>query len=60
MLFETNKEKKKNEEIIFERNREMIENRLKNVFEKLNKIILYFALLFCVSSKLWSQSNGYI
>ena len=50
MLFETNKEKKKNEEIIFERNREMIENRLKNVLEKLNKIILYFALLFCVSN----------
>ena len=50
MLFETNKEKKKNEEIIFARNREMIENRLKNVFEKLNKIILYFALLFCVSN----------
>ena len=36
MLFEKNKEKnkKKNEEIIFEWNREMIESRLKNVFKK--------------------------
>ena len=36
MLFENNKEKiKKNEEIIFEQNREMIENRLGTVFENL-------------------------
>ena len=36
MLFEKNKEKiKKNEEIIFEQNREMIENRLGTVFENL-------------------------